>query len=91
MKIQIGTWTAEYRIFRTTAPREYDAGTTITLYETGSGKQLERMIAVRVEDVEWSLGRYSSGLYTLEDDTDSATEEWATKKILDRIFERKEE
>ena len=68
----------EFQAFRTTAPKDYDSGSTIELYEGGG----ERVVLIRSGEVEWHRGRYASGLYGLtpEEDLDS--------EFAIRLFER---
>ena len=54
----------------TTAPVEYDAGTTETLRVAGRDARLGDVREVRLlaEDLDWQAGRYASGLYLALDE-----------------------
>jgi hypothetical protein len=51
--------TDQYRIGWTTAPESYDGGSTLTVRSEGG----RRLVAVRLDDLEWQENRYLSGLY----------------------------
>lgn len=64
-KVQIGDWTAEYHAFETTAPVRYDAGDTLTMHTRTEGKATIRLVLIEKRNIEWSRGRYGSGMYAL--------------------------
>ena len=63
LPVQIGDLTHRYRLFETTAPVVYDAGSTLTLATSGK----TRHVLIDETQVEWHLGRYASGLYACEE------------------------
>jgi hypothetical protein len=70
-RLALGDTVLNYRLFWTNAPRRYDAGTTLTLYEDGArdSNEYHRYILVEERQVEWTRGRNASGLYqTVESD-----------------------
>lgn len=57
--------TSEYRLLRTSAPKDYDYGYVIEIGTCpGLSGKIDRMVAMPAKSVEYQSGRYSSGLFT---------------------------
>lgn len=80
LHVQIGTWSADYVVVETTAPRAYDGATSITIGEDAE----RRWVAVEIDQHAWHLGRYSSGGYYANeaDVTLRALEKVLTERLL---------
>ena len=57
---------AEYKVIRTSAPKDYDYGYVIELGDAPEAKyhKPERLVAMPESRVEYQSGRYSSGLHS---------------------------
>ena len=70
IKVQIGDDSREFLLFRTNAPKAYDSGGSIELYDgsySQDGKTVhERYVLIPVEQEGWQRGRNMSGLHTFE-------------------------
>lgn len=79
--ISLGTsFSVNYAMVRTSAPREYDYGYVIELLSYGK----ERVVLIPVGSVTYQTERYGSGLYlcSLED---NVPEQWVQEKLLKRL------
>jgi len=56
--------TKDYKLLRTRAPQAYDYGYVIEVGTVQGESEIERLVAMPRERVEYQSGRYSSGLYT---------------------------
>lgn len=91
IKLQIGTYTVEFVVMETTAPREYDGFGTLEIYSTpgfnhGSAveaRERKRIVLVDTEHKTWQVARYGSGLYTAEDC--DALDTYVQNELLKRI------
>ena len=59
IKVAIGDWHEEFALVHTTAPDVYDGSGTLTIYR----EPKSRYVLIPVEQLEWHLCRYASGLY----------------------------
>lgn len=75
LDVKVGQWEASFLLFKTTAPRRYDYGTTMGLrrpdssdefYTYDSLQQPARFVLIPPVQVEYQVGRYRSGLYQTE-------------------------
>lgn len=75
LKITIGGHTVVYEIWRTNAPAELDGFGTFTLSTNGADQvrnedrgrrpELERVVAIDQNHVDWQGMRYTTALYTM--------------------------
>ena len=85
LHVEIGTWKADYVVVETTAPQSYDAASSITIYEDGR----RRWVAIEAGQLDWYLGRYSSGLYARKVDETFPLPDLQTKLVEHLLgFER---
>jgi hypothetical protein len=54
----------DYRLVRTTAPKDYDYGYVIEVGTVQGESKTERLVAMPERNVAYQTGRYSSGLYS---------------------------
>lgn len=73
LTVTIGPRTETFQAFETNAPKAYDHGAVLELYDgtyIEAGRQkIHRVILVPVKDVPWQTGRNHSGLHTLDPET----------------------
>ena len=60
IEVSIGGRAVTYQLFETNAPKAYDHGGTLELYEGGG----QRFILVPAEQADYQKGRNGSGLHT---------------------------
>lgn len=56
--------TGNYKLLRTRAPQAYDYGYVIEVGTVQGESEIERLVAIPHERVEYQSGRYASGLYS---------------------------
>jgi hypothetical protein len=68
--VKIGDHSRTFQLMVTTAPKSYDHGQTLEVYDGGD----VRYLLVPEQAVEWTIGRNSSGLYptAANDEMDAA-------------------
>lgn len=83
-KLRIGTLKMEFRLFKTSAPVEYDYAYCLPIYEGGG----ERYVLILDSQVAYQTARYSSGLYMWEEvPVDSEKMGWLEQKILRKVVQ----
>jgi len=85
--VTIGPANIRYVLGVTSAPPEYDAFGTLTLYDAGEGRDRRRYVLIHDRHEDWHRMRYSSGLFGYEpsDDLDERT---ISQQLYDAIYER---
>ena len=71
-----------YAIAHTRAPKSYDHGNTIEVAGLGAMEE-GRLVLVQTRDLEWSCGRYLSGLYSF-----TPAEGWVTPLVGEWLWKR---
>jgi len=56
--------TADYKLFRTRAPVDYDYGYVVEIGRMDGRDKEERLVAIPHKSVEYQSGRYASGMFT---------------------------
>jgi|SRR6516225_3166110 len=87
--VQLGTFKASYRLWKTTAPVDADGFGTFTLesYEPVKGEAILRFVLVRTEHEDWQLSRYASGLWGREpEEIDDNLAGWITDMLYKRLM-----
>ena len=83
ISISIGSDIAvTYVLGVTSAPPEYDGFGTLTLYDSGEGRERTRYVLIQQRHEQWHAGRYGSGLYSYEP-SDALDE----RELARRLFE----
>lgn len=83
-RVKVGEVEHEYGLFETTAPKAYDHGGTLEFRESVD-MEGGRLILIPTNAIEWSKGRYGSGLYPLVEAADwlgRHVEDWLWKRIF---------
>jgi hypothetical protein len=90
LKVQIGKFEAEYRLYKTTAPREADGFGTIHVTGWAPGADCPyglRFVLVRLEHETWQVARYASGLWERElEEMDDNLAGWVTDQLYKRML-----
>ena len=79
--LTIGENSKAFGLCETNAPKAYDHGNTISLADLGEDL---RLVLIPWNAVEWSRGRYGSGMYALtnaESGLKRYAEDWLWKRI----------
>jgi hypothetical protein len=79
--VLVGTFAKRFRLYATTAPRRYDSGTVLTIHEDMQDGHLVRWVLIPLDQVEWQIGRNSSGLYPT-----IPTDDFDQGAILERLL-----
>jgi hypothetical protein len=80
--VQLGTFTASYRLYETNAPVDYDGFGTITVADGGT----LRFVLVRTEHEEWQTMRYRSGMFSaVLTDLDDSEARYVTETLYKRL------
>ena len=82
IKVEIGTTVREFGLFHTRAPKAYDHGGVLEVRAI-AGDEKGRLILVPLAAVEWSRGRYGSGMYSFVE-----AEEWLVDLVDGWLWER---
>jgi len=80
--VQIGDTEMVFELWRTSAPPAYDHGWTMTLVPEAVDSM--RIVMVQEDAVEWSKGRYGSGMYAFVP-ADPWMQELAEQMLWERI------
>lgn len=81
IKVTIDEATTTYHLFMTSAPKAYDHGGTL---EVPDAHPDARVVLVPEDAVEWSRGRYGSGLHAFCDMDD----EWLRDEVCEWLWRR---
>ena len=96
VRIQIGTFERDYDLYVTTAPKDYDSASTITVYTNSyppnhrkRDEPDRRFILVERDMIEWHRSRYASGLYRFDkEEVDGTTMvNYIAGKPMERIHQ----
>lgn len=80
--IAIGSRSETFVLIQTNAPKAYDCGGAIELYDGTHGTVVERYVLIPEDQLDWQRGRNGSGLHSvvtdnlLLDETDIARTLW---------------
>ena len=84
IRLTIGENSRTFGVFETTAPKAYDHVNTISLTDLGPDGEA-RFVLIPEDAIEWSRGRYGSGLYTLTE-AEPFSKRYAEDWLWERIY-----
>ena len=84
IRLTIGDNSRTFGVFETTAPKAYDHGNTISLADIGPGDG-SRFVLIPEDAIEWSRGRYGSGMYALKD-AETFVKRYAEDWLWERFY-----
>lgn len=64
IKIEIGSRREEFVLVETNAPRAYDHGAALEVYDASHDGKTSRYLLLPAHDLAWQQGRNASGLHT---------------------------
>lgn len=83
IEVKVGRIERVYHVFRTDAPASYDGFGTFEVWVMKMAGRLTRVVAVDVRHEEWQLGRYASGMHSVEPEVQTAVFE-----VESHLFEK---
>ena len=86
ISVTIGKDTRTFVLVKTNAPKAYDYGGTIELYDGSYADVVERYLLVDAERWTYQQGRNQSGMYTFDMDDDVFDETLAAQALSKRIY-----
>ena len=82
-KIELGCFSNEFALVKTTTPKAYDYGYAIEVY--GEDRD-ERFVLIPVDKLEYQMGRYLSGGFAAVEDPCDSVIEWITERLYAKLM-----